>query len=199
MRPSLRTVFLLCLLPSGLSGQSPWSLTAGLDGMRFAAAARDPGALPSSAVDLRPSGRIGGRLTLQRASGAWRAELGVGWAPGGVEVRNDALAIRDRTADLSRYRVGAAIERRLTGSAAGELALGAGPALDLWSVAGDHRLRLGGVVALMVRLPLGRLALENRLAVGVTGSPLEPADVEGGFEARALRSVEFGVGLRLPL
>ena len=199
MRQSHWIVLTLLLLPCGLYGQTGWTLTAGLDGMRFAAAAHDPGAPPTSAVDLRPSSRIGGRLALQHTSEDWRVELGMGWAAGGVEARNDVFAIRDRTANLSRYRLAAGIERRLTGIAAGELALGAGPALDLWSVAGDHRLRLGGIVALVVRLPLGGLALENRLAVGVSGSPLEAADVDGGFESRALRSIEFGVGLRLPL
>ena len=192
----------LLAAPGVLPAQSPpapWTLTAGLDGMRFTAAARDTEAPAAEAAGLRPSGRMGARVALQRAAGAWRAELGLGWAPGNVEAANDAVAIRDRTADLSRFRVSAGVERTVARAGAGELAFAAGPILDLWSVEGDTRLRAGAACALALRLPLGAVALENRLGFGVSGSPLKAGDVDGEFELRAVTAVEFGVALRLSL
>ena len=44
-------------------------------------------------------------MELQRHLGRWALGLQLGWAGGEVEAYNEAVAIRDRTADLSRYRV----------------------------------------------------------------------------------------------
>jgi hypothetical protein len=171
MRVSHWLVPALLAVPGELAGQAApaaWTLAAGLDGIRFGAAARDTTAPAGSAVSLRPSGRVGAWVALQRAAGAWRVELALGWAGGNVEAGNEAVAIRDRTADLSRYRVSAGVERTVARVAAGELALTVSPLLDLWSLDGETRLRAGAECRLALRLPLGGAAIENRIGFGMS-------------------------------
>ncbi|HYC32606.1 MAG TPA: hypothetical protein VEB59_10000, partial [Gemmatimonadales bacterium] len=112
---------------------------------------------------------------------------------------NDAVAIRDRTADLSRYRAGLAVERRLARLGNGLVFAEVEPTLDLWSLDGETRTRFGIQAGVTVRLPLGGLELEQRLVAGLSASPLEAADLGGEFALRALRVVGFGAGVRLPL
>jgi hypothetical protein len=192
----------LLLMPGAVWGQSApaaWALSAGVDQIRFAPAAGATEAALGQAVNLRPNGRTGIRVALQRGGGPWRVEVSLGWAGGNVEAANEAVAIRDRTVDLSRYRLSAGLERTLTRAGGGELALALLPTLDLWSLDGESRIRAGGECGLTLRLPLGSALLENRMAFGVSGSPLEPADLDEEFETRPLRSVTLGVGLRMPL
>ena len=176
-----------------------WSLSVGLEGLRYGATARDTTAEPASAVDLRPSGRIGVRAGLHRNLGAWGVGLALGWAQGSVEAANEAVAIRDRTADLSRYRTGLVVERRLARVGAGIVALEVTPALDLWALDGETRMRTGIEAGLTLRVPLSGVAVEHRLIAGLSASPLEAEDLGGEFELRTLRVVGFGVGVRAPL
>jgi hypothetical protein len=196
-----RLLVLLLLFAGPLPAQSPagWTLTVGLDGLRFATAAEDTVTPGGAAVSLRPSGRIGGRVGLQRRIGGWGLGVLLGWAAGEVEASNEAVAIRDRTADLSRYRVALALERRVASVGAGTLAVAVSPGLDLWTVEGNTRTRAGAEAWVALRLPVGRVEVEQRLAFGLSGSPIEQADVGEEFDLRALRTLVFGVGVRLPL
>ena len=203
MRTRHALFLVLLAAPGSVAAQAPgarWIVTLGVEGMRYGAAAQDTVTAPAgAAADLRPSGRLGVRVALQRALGAWRVGAALGWAQGDVEAGNDVIAIRDRTADLSRYRVAGGVERRLTRLGAGELAAEAGPTLDLWMLDGTTRTRVGAECALALRLPMGTVELENRVAFGISASPLEEEDVGGEFELRALRALEIGVGVRVPL
>lgn len=176
-----------------------WTLGLGVEGIRFAAAARDTFTAAGPAADLRPSGRVGIRLALHRASGAWRVGAAAGWAWGEVEAANDAVVIRDRTAHLTRYRVAASLERRLARLGAGELAVELSPVLDLWSLAGGTRARGGAECGAVLRVPLGAVAVEHRIALGLSASPLVADDVGWEFELRPLRTVGYGLSLRVPL
>jgi hypothetical protein len=183
-----------------LSAQSPapaWHLGAAVEALRFASAARESAA--PAPVDLRPSGRIGLRVGLVRRLGAWSLGASVGYASGDIEASNDNVAIRDRGVDLTRYRFAMDLERRVARLGGGELAVGAGPTVDLWSVSGETRTRVGAEVEMAVRLPLGAVALENRLVFGMSGSPVEESDVGGGFQLSSLKTLGYVVGLRLPL
>jgi hypothetical protein len=192
----------LLAVPEAVWGQSAppgWALIAGVDHIRFAAAAGTSEAALDPAVHLRPNGRTGIRVALQRGSRSWRVEVSLGWAGGNVEAANEAVAIRDRTVDLARYRLATGLERLLARPGGGELALALRPTLDLWSLDGENRPRAGAECGLALRLPLGAALVENRIAFGVSGSPLEPEDLDEEFETRPLRAVTLGVGLRMPL
>lgn len=201
MRSSRWLVPALLGLPCALAGQSApgaWTVTAGVDAVRFGAAARDTVAPAESAVDLRPSGRVGLRMAVQRAVGRWRVEVALGWAGGNVEAGNEAVAIRDRTVDLSRYRVGLGLERALAHPGRTEVTLALRPSLDLWTLDGENRVRAGAECTLALRVPLGGAALEHRIGLGVSGSPLKAEDVDAVFERKRLVALTVGVGWRLP-
>ena len=198
------TVLLLVLHPAlGMGQHQPWTrgwgVAFGGDGTRFGAIARDAAAPAEAAADLRPSARTGFRAGVTHGFGAWRAQLEVGWAQGEAEAGNESVAVRDKTLDLSRYRVAPAVEARITGVGAGELAVALTPTLDLWRAGGSTRTRLGVEGRLALRVSLGRVALENRLAIGISGSPLDQEDLGAGFEMNELRWLAFGVGVWLPL
>jgi hypothetical protein len=185
-----------------MQGASPtWHLGLGvrLESVRFSRALVDASAPSSEAAGLRPSGGIGIGLALSRSSASWRVELAAGWAGVRPQADNANLAITDKTTRLTRWRLGAAAERRLCSVGSGELALGAGPALDWWRVTGDDRVRLGGQGTVALRLPLGRWELENRLGLGVSGGPFVSDDAGAQFESRTLVSLILGIGVRAPL
>lgn len=191
-------------VPAVLAGQGVpkpggWSFAIGADGMRFGGTARDTAVPAESAADLRPSGRAGLHLMLERSFGDWRVQLETGMAEGNAEVANHTVVVRDKTLELSRYRLAMGLERRVTALGRGELAVALAPTLDLWRASGESRVRLGGEFRAAVRVPLGRVVLENRLAAGISGPPLEDEDLGDGFELKRLRSVSYGVGLRVPL
>ena len=79
------------------------------------------------------------------------------------------------------------------------MAVGAGPTVDWWRVIGEDRIRVGGAALAALRLPLGTWALENRLGLGISGSPFVPEDVGETYETRTLVSVTLGVAVRAPL
>jgi hypothetical protein len=48
----------------------------------------------------------------------------------------------------------------------------------------------------VLRVPLGAVELENRVGLGLSGNPIEAADVGETADLRSLRAVVVGVGLR---
>ena len=201
MSPRHWMLLTLLLVPGVSAAQgdrSAWTVTAGLDHLRFSVAARDAAAGSAEAVHLRPTSRAGARVAIGRGHGPWRVELGIGWAVGHVEAANEAVAISDRTLDLSRYRLAFGVERAVARAGSGELALAAGPTLDLWSLDGENRTRAGLECALTLRLPLGGALLDHRVGVGVSGSPLESVDLDQNFALRSLWALSLGLGLRVP-
>jgi hypothetical protein len=108
------------------------------------------------------------------------------------------VAIRDLTADVTRYRLAIAISRAIAAVGTGELALELAPTLDRWSVDGTHRTRGGAEGRLALRIPLGSWEVEQRLGFGLSGSPIEAADI-GAAEQRGLRTLMIGFGMRTRL
>ncbi len=178
---------------------SSWWVSLGAEGTRFGSIARTIDAAPEASAEIRPTRRTGVRLAVARGFGVWRAQLELGWAQGQAEAGNDVIVVRDQTLDLSRYRLAPGIERRVTGVGAGELTAALATTLDIWRASGDTRPRLGAEARLALRLPLGKLALENWLAFGLSASPLDAEDLGDGFERSSLSWLAFGVGLWVPL
>jgi hypothetical protein len=177
-----------------------WELGVLLESVRFSRGLVDAAA-PSEdvAAGLRPASGTSIALTLARGGAAWRGELVAGWAGMRPQADNASVAVLDRTTRLTRWRLGAGVTRRLLGIAAGSLNLGAGPTLDWWRVIGEDRVRFGGAALAALRLPLGTWAMENRLGVGVSGSPFVSEDAGETYETRTLVSVTLGVVIRAPL
>jgi hypothetical protein len=176
-----------------------WQLGILVESLHFGRSLVDGSAPPSEAAGLRPAGGVGLGLTLARTGRAWRTELTAGWAGARPQADNASVAVTDRTTRLTRWRLGAAAERRLCAVGSGMLGFGAGPAVDWWRVAGESRVRVGGQAALALRLPLSGWELENRAGLGISAGPFEPDDAGAEFRARALVSLFLGMGVRAPL
>ena len=177
-----------------------WELGLLLESVRFNRGLVDAAAPTEDiAAGLRPAPGTGIALTLARGGTAWRGELVAGWAGMRPQADNASVAVLDRTTRLTRWRLGVSVERRLFGIGAGSLNLGAGPTLDWWRVIGEDRVRFGGAALGALRLPLGTWALENRLGVGVSGSPFVPGDAGASYETRTFVSVTLGILVRAPL
>jgi hypothetical protein len=50
-----------------------------------------------------------------------------------------------------------------------------------------------------LRFDAGALAIENRLTIGLSGSPFDTADLPDGYRRNSLKWMEVGVGVRLGL
>ena len=200
----LHSSFLLSLLAAAppTAAQMPaddtgWHLGGGVEAVRFGHVATSEAA-PGVAAEVRPSGRPAFHLSVGRQYGAWGLDLEAGWAGGHIEAGNDAISIQDRTSSVSRYRLAVGITRRLAAAGSGAIAIALAPTLDLWAVDGDSRVRAGTEVRLVLRVPLGPVELENRIGVGLSGNPIEAADIGEVSDLRGLRTVLVGVGLRFP-
>ena len=172
-----------------------WYLGGGVEAVRFGHVAVGAAA-PGVAAEVRPSGRPSVHLTVGRKYGAWSLDLEAGWAGGHIEAGNDAISIQDRTSDVSRYRLAIGIARRVAAAGSGAIAIALAPALDLWAVDGESRVRAGAEGRLVLRVPLGSVELENRIGVGLSGNPIEGRDLGEVSDLRGLRTVLVGVGLR---
>jgi hypothetical protein len=203
MRLSFSLLIPLLAAAPPIAAQTPavedgWHLGGGVDALRFGHVAVSD-AEPGAAAKVRPSGRAGLRLGVGRTSGAWDVALEAGWAEGEIEIGNDVLSVRDLTSDVTRYRLSLAVGHRLTTLATGQLAFELAPTVDLWSVTGDSRPRAGAEGRLVLRLPVGAVELENRIGVGLSGSPIEASDLGEVAEERGLWTLLVGLGLRTGL
>ena len=180
------------------AGHAGWHLGGGVEAVRFGHVAVS-GGLPGTAAEIRPSPRSALHLSAGRTLGPWAVGLEAGWAGGHVEAANDAVSVQDRTSDVSRYRLAMGVERRVAAAGRGNLGVVLAPTLDLWTVGGANRVRAGAEARLVLRVALGSVALENRLAFGLSGNPVEAGDIGEVSELRGLRTVSVGIGLRFGL
>ncbi len=198
LRPSI--LFSLLAAAPPIAAQTPaestgWHLGGGLDAVRFGHIAVSEAA-PGVAAEVRPSGRPAVQLSAGRTYGAWGIGLEIGWAGGHIEAANEAISIQDLTSDVTRYRLAVGIARQVAAAGSGTIAIALAPTLDLWAVDGDTRVRGGAEGRLVLRVPLGRVELENRIGVGLSGNPIDAADIGEVSDLRGLRAVFVGVGLR---
>jgi hypothetical protein len=200
----LQFSFLLALLAAAppTAAQTParngWYLGGGADALRFGhtSLVTDGSGLE---LEVRPTTSLAVHLTVGRSAGSWDLSLETGWAEGHVEARNDDFSIRDLTSSVTRYRLGLTAGRRLAELGGGALFVELTPTLDLWSVLDEHRTRAGAEGRLVLRVPIGALELENRVGLGLSGTPLEEADLGSATEESGLRPLMIGVGVRAAL
>jgi hypothetical protein len=185
------------------AAQSPtatfgWHLGGGIEAVRFGHVAVSQ-AVPGVPAEVRPTPRPALHLSVGRAVGAWRVDLETGWAGGYLEAGNDVLSVQDKGAQVSRYRLGLGVARRIATTGSGAIELALVPTLDLWSVDGDGRVRAGAEGRMVVRVPLGAVELENRLSAGLSGNPIQAEDLGDVSDLRGLRALSVGIGLRFPI
>jgi hypothetical protein len=203
MRPHHSLLFSLLLAARPTAAQSPtgtsgWHLGGGIEAVSFGHIAVSQ-AVPGVPAEVRPTSRPALHLSVGKAAGAWRVDLETGWAGGHLEAGNDVLSVQDKGAQVSRYRLGLALARRVATTGSGAIELALVPTLDLWSVDGDDRVRAGAEGRAVVRVPLGAVELENRLSAGLSGNPIRAEDLGDVSDLRGLRALSVGIGLRLPI
>jgi len=185
----------LLLLGLGLAPRpagAQWGLSAEIGVARFGGTARD-----TTGTKVGPYRPTTFGLRVDRALGSTRVALDVLYAKTGFAGEQNGVAI-------VQYDVGSLWELAPEASfrvarfgAGAEARLEAGPAVELWTVDGDTRGRLGGRAAAAVEWPMAR-ALTGSLRVSgvLTGSVFDPAEVPGGVERLATRRVTVAIGLR---
>jgi hypothetical protein len=156
-------------------------------------------AAPGVAAEVRPNARPALHISVGRSLGQWEVDLEAGWAGGHIEAGNEAVSIQDKQSDVSRYRLALGLVRRVAQVGSGALVVGIAPSLDLWTVDGASRLRGGVEARVALEVSLGAIELENRIGLGLSGSPIVASDIGQVSELRGLKSLSVGVGVRLPL
>ena len=194
---------LMIVFSASASAQRPregWSLGLGASRLSLGNAARDTLLAPGVDARLRPSDRFGFEAQLALRRTAWEASLGIGYAGGHIRAESDALVSEDKTSKSNRYRLAVLVGRRLAVVGRNDLMVAAGPTLDRWTLSfGDSKTALGALIQVGLRIPAGRLELENLLSVGWSGGPFRPEDLPSTAETRTFRVVSFGGGIRFRL
>ena len=170
-----------------------WHLGGGADALRFAHVAVSD-AEPGAAAKVRPSGRTALHLEIGRTTGSWDVSLEANWAGGHIEVGNDVLSVRDLTSDVDRYRLSLAVGHRLTELGVNRLGLELAPTVDLWSVAGEDRVRGGAEVRVLLLVPLGGIKPGEPHRTRLLGKPDRRRRGPRGRRGRA-RSLDFPGGI----
>lgn len=195
MRTLAVTLLLLGLGLVPRPAVAQWGVSAEIGVARFGGTSRD-----TSGTKVGPYRPTTFGLRVDRALGSTRVALAVLYAKTGFAGEQNDLAIVQYDAG-SLWELAPEASFRVARFGAGaEARLEAGPAIELWTVAGDTRSRLGGRAAAAIEWPMAR-ALTGSLRVSgvLTGSVFDPADVPAGVERLATRRVAVAIGLRYGL
>lgn len=200
----LEALCLLAIFTLPLAGQATgprWLVQLGATGDTFWGASRDTATVPGEEIEVLPASRTGFHAGLSRRSGAWEIGVEAGYSSGPLRARTDALILDDRTGDVTRYRLGAVLGRRLVALGPAALLLVAGVGLDHWEADGiGGRSTLAGRGGLALQVPLGgAVELENRILLGIGPSPFRKEDIPPTAHRQSLRTLSLGAGLRIGL
>ena len=194
MRRLAGSLLLLCLLFARQAG-AQWGLSGEIGVARFGGTSRD-----TNGARVAPYRPTTFAVRLDRALGSTRLELAVLYAKTGFAGEQDNIAIVQYDAgSFWELAPGASICLVRFGAGA-QARLEAGPAVDVWTVDGDMRTRVGGRAAAAVEWPIAR-ALTGSLRVSgvLTGSVFDAAEVPAGVERLTTRRLAVAIGLRYGL
>lgn len=203
MRLRFLLISLAQLLPGTLPAQEHggrWALVLSFARESFRGASSDTSSIPGTTVEVYPSSRLSTELGLGRRLGAWDLTVSAGYASGDLRATTDLLAVDDRTTSVTRYRGALLLSRRVARFREASLLLLGGPVVDHWTTTGlGDRTTVGGRAGVALRVPLGRVELENRALFGLGSSPFNRRDLPPEAKIESLRSWSLGVALRLRL
>jgi opacity protein-like surface antigen len=191
---------LAALTPVVATAQGTWTIGIGVSRDAFTGASTDTTTIPGVRVEVAPAPRLAVELGVARSAGAWEVGLQAGYASGSLRAKTDALMLDDRTGSVTRWRLSLLADRRLATFEPLSVLLLAGPAVEHWEVSGiGNRTTFSGRAGFALRIPLGRLSLENNATLGVGGSPFRPSDLPPEAEVRRMLTWSVGAGIRLAL
>jgi hypothetical protein len=187
---SIELVALALLLATPAAAQ--WYAGLELGVTHYGGAAHDT---TSASSDGHPGGGAAVTLALERRwEGRWGATLRAGYANPGFAVAGNGLSFTDKTTG-SLVEFAASLNTRVRGiGSSGAVWVAVGPALHLWDVTGQKRVRLGALGAAQYEWPiaqrfLGQIRFEGLLSP----SWFDAADVPSGYVRRL--TWRYGAGL----
>ena len=179
--------------PGAVSAQ--WGIAAEIGVARFGGSSRD-----TSGTTVGPYRPTTFELRLDRGLGPARVALAVLRARTGIAGEQQGVAVVQYDI-ASLWEIAPQVSFRLARFGVGvDVRLEAGPAVQLWDVAGVSRTRVAARAAAALEWPLAR-ALSGSLRVSglVSGSVFDAGETPPDVERRATRRFGVAVGLRYGL
>ena len=176
-------------------GAAQWGLSAEVGIAHFGGTSRD-----SAGTTVGPYRPTTFALRLDRGDGEVRVALDVLYAQPGLAGEQGDFTIVQYGA-VSLWEIVPSLAVRLARFGAGvEARVEAGPAVDLWTLDGESRNRIGARGAVALQWPLAR-SLTGSLRVGGVWSEsvVDPGGVPAGVERVTTRRFDVAIGLRYKL
>lgn len=193
---ALCAALLLLAVPGIGAAQQPrgWFVTGSVAQSWFGKAAT------GEATDFGPSPGLAVSLEMTRQFGSWEASLAVDSRPSVLRASDTESDLRLSSLSFGRTGLAVAVGRQLSRVGSASVVASAGIRLDGWTLPEDqNRWRPGVEARAALRFGVGAVTLENRLAVGMSGSPFDAADLPNGYQRHGLMWMQMGIGVRVGL
>jgi len=193
MRAATCVAVVLAVAPRPASAQ--WGVAAEIGVARFGGSSRD-----TSGTTVGPYRPTTFELRLDRGFGPARVAVALMYAKPGIAGEQAGVALV-QYGIASFWEIAPQLSLRLARFGVGvDLRLEAGPAVQLWQLAGESRNRVAARTAAALEWPLTRAFTGSLRVSGIlSGSVFDAGDTPAGVERRATRRVGVAVGLRYRL
>ena len=183
----------LAVAPRPASAQ--WGIAAEIGVARFGGSSRD-----TSGTTVGPYRPTTFELRLDRGFGPARVAVALMYAKPGIAGEQAGVALV-QYGIASFWEIAPQLSLRLARFGVGvDVRLEAGPAVQLWQLAGESRNRVAARTAAALEWPLARAFTGSLRVSGIlSGSVFDAGDTPAGVERRATRRVGVAVGLRYRL
>ena len=195
MRMLAATCVAVVLAVAPRPGSAQWGIAAEIGVARFGGSSRD-----TSGTTVGPYRPTTFELRLDRGFGPARVAVALMYAKPGIAGEQAGVALV-QYGIASFWEIAPQLSLRLARFGVGvDVRLEAGPAVQLWQLAGESRNRVAARTAAALEWPLARAFTGSLRVSGIlSGSVFDAGDTPAGVERRATRRVGVAVGLRYRL
>lgn len=157
-------------------------------------------AATGEATDFGPSSGLAVSLGVTRRLDRWEASLVADSRPSVLRASDSESVLQLSSLSFGRTGLALTVGRTFQGAGSASIVAGAGLRVDGWTLPEDeHRWRAGAEAHAALRFEVGRVTLENRMTLGMSGSPFDAADLPDGYTRHRLAWMQVGVGVRVGL
>jgi len=195
MRTLVATCVAVVLAVAPRPASAQWGIAAEIGVARFGGSSRD-----TSGTTVGPYRPTTFELRLDRGFGPARVAVALMYAKPGIAGEQAGVALV-QYGIASFWEIAPQLSLRLARFGVGvDVRLEAGPAVQLWQLAGESRNRVAARTAAALEWPLARAFTGSLRVSGIlSGSVFDAGDTPAGVERRATRRVGVAVGLRYRL
>jgi len=195
MRTLVATCVAVVLAVAPPPASAQWGIAAEIGVARFGGSSRD-----TSGTTVGPYRPTTFELRLDRGFGPARVAVALMYAKPGIAGEQAGVALV-QYGIASFWEIAPQLSLRLARFGVGvDVRLEAGPAVQLWQLAGESRNRVAARTAAALEWPLARAFTGSLRVSGIlSGSVFDAGDTPAGVERRATRRVGVAVGLRYRL